>query len=198
MELDELKNSWGALDNRLKKNEALTETLIIKMTENKAKRSIGKLILWGAIGAIIALLIIPFITSSYYKVGGEFIFRDIIFISAIPICCIGFIWETYKVCRLMKIDFSKKISDNIYNINRYIIFLKREKIISIAIGPIYCILLPILAYAEMKVSVYLWMFLVCGLSFGGFLCFWMFKMYKKNTASILESLNEIKDIEEKD
>ena len=46
MELEEFKNSWKALDDRLTTNESLTESLIIKMAQQKVKGSIDKLLFW--------------------------------------------------------------------------------------------------------------------------------------------------------
>ena len=110
------------------------------------------------------------------------------------IAFIAFIWQTYKAYVLGQIDFSKKITNNIYNTNRFNILIKREKLSSIVIAfPIS--LLCILAYAEVKVGIYSWLFLLCIAILTIFYCLWSYKkIYDKNINSILDSLNEIKDL----
>ena len=96
----------------------------------------------------------------------------------------------------MKIDFSKKINDNIYYTNRYNIQYNRELIASIVfVGPTIAILI-ILVYAETKANIYFWVFLACVFLIGILVSYWSVKKYNRNMAAILKSMNEIKQLEE--
>ena len=99
----------------------------------------------------------------------------------------------------MKVDFSKTISDNIYYTNKYNIQIKREKFaVNVIFVPLF-VILAILSYAELKVNVQLWIFLICLLLLGSLITYWSYKrLYEKNINSILKSLNEIKQIEEEE
>ncbi|MDH6310704.1 hypothetical protein M2451_003529 [Dysgonomonas sp. PFB1-18] len=44
MELDELKNTWTSLDERLQKQEVLKETIIKEMLRSKSGKALGRLI----------------------------------------------------------------------------------------------------------------------------------------------------------
>lgn len=198
MELEQLKDSWTALDDRLKRNESLTESLIIKMTQKSAKKSINKLLLWEIYNIVITVLVIPIIVYAYYKLWNKFISLDILIICTSVSLVVCPIWYIYKICILKKIDFSKKISDNIYNTNLFNILITREKNVSMVAIPIMIILM-ILTYAEIKVGTDHWILLSCSLLFATAVTYWSYwRFYKRNIQSILESLNEIREIEERD
>ena len=197
MELEELKNAWVELDNRLKENRSMNKTIIMKMAQNKAEKSIGRLINWEIIGVVVLILVIAFIFYISQRFSSKIIVRDIALIYVVIFCCACTVWYIYKLSGLMKIDFSKKISDNIYYTNRYNIQIKREKFAMTAVfGPIFAILL-ILYYAVMKVNMQLWVFLICMLFLTTLITYWSYKrLYEKNINSILKSMDEIKQLEE--
>ena len=197
MELEELKNAWAELDNQLKENKSMNKTIVMKMAQCKADKIIGRLINWEIIGTVVLILSIPltFYISQWFV--GKLIVSYYFMLLLAGYCCIGTIWYIYKISGLMKIDFSKAISDNIYLTNRYNIQIKREKFaMNVIFGPIFAILL-ILSFAELKVNTQLWIFLVCLLLLCTLATYWIYKrLYEKNIGSILKSMNEIKALEE--
>ena len=197
MKLDDLKEAWTALDNRLKRTEQLKETIILEMIQTKANKLINKLLNWEVFGAIVLLLITPFSIIMLDLFGGRFPMWDILMLSVIIVCIALFIWQLYKIRGFMKVDLSKNIRDNIYYMNQYNIRTKREMMImSFILGPIMAIL-GILTYASMKASFSLWIFLICVLIFGTLASFWQYKqLYRKNIDSILKSLDEIRELKE--
>ena len=198
MELEELKSAWAELDNRLKENKSMNKTLIMEMAKNKADKLISRFINQNIISVILLLLIIPLMLLGYNFFGGKFIFFDIFSIYMVAICFICFFWYIYKISGLMKIDFSKKISDNIYYTNRYNIQVNRETQATIIfIGP-SLVILGILVYAETKSSIYLWVFFACTILAGIMGGYWGIKKHNKNINSILKSMNEIKALEEEE
>ena len=199
MELEELKIAWAELDSRLKENKSLNKTIIMEMAQNKADKLIGRLINWEIIGTIVLIVGIPLVFWIYPWYKGKYISASILMIFAAVFCCICIVWYIYKISGLMKIDFSKPISDNIYYTNRYNIQIKREKFaMNVVFGPIFAILL-ILSYAELKVNMQLWIFLICLLFLCSLITYWTYKrLYEKNISSILKSMNEIKQLEEEE
>ena len=199
MELEELKNAWTELDNQLKENKSMNKTIVMKMAQSKADKIIGRLINWEIISVVILILIIPLAYYASQWFVGKHMLSYFVMLFAIGYCCIGTVWYIYKISGLMKIDFSKAISDNICYTNRYNIQIKREKFATyVIIGPGAAILL-ILSYAELKVNTQLWIFLVCLLLLTTLITYWGYKrLYEKNINSILKSLNEIKQLEEEE
>ena len=197
MKLDDLKEAWTALDNRLKRTEQLKETIILEMIQTKANKLINKLLNWEVFGAIVLLLITPFSIIMLDLFGGRFPMWDILMLSVIIVCIALFIWQLYKIRGFMKVDLSKNIRDNIYYMNQYNIRTKREMMImSFILGPIMAIL-GILTYASMKASFSLWIFLLFAIILATLASFWQYKrLYGKNIDSILKSLDEIRELKE--
>ena len=59
MELDELKNAWALVDERLKENEMLNKRIVQEMLSTKSNRSLNKLINSELRGLIALLFMIP-------------------------------------------------------------------------------------------------------------------------------------------
>jgi|GEM_PF-553804 hypothetical protein len=195
MESDELKNAWKALDNRLNENKALNETLIKEMMHSKANKSISRLIVWDIIGITISLLVIPFVVHMYFKNNNHLIFWNITMIYVALICIVAIGWYCLKLYRLTKINFSQNISHNIYNTNKYNILVTKEKIAINIIWPTLAGLI-ILIYAQTKVHLSLWAFLICMLMLGTIFIWLSYKKVYDKIKSILKSMNEIKELEE--
>lgn len=97
----------------------------------------------------------------------------------------------------MKIDVTKDVGSNIYYMNRYNIQVKREKFaMKYFFGPLFGLFI-IVAYAEINVKMSLWVFLACLLILASVTSIWGYKkLYQKNIDSILDSLEELKELDE--
>jgi O-antigen/teichoic acid export membrane protein len=195
MELNELKEVWTALDNRLKRNEELKESIILEMMKSKAGKLVNRFITIEIFSAIFSLLAIPFCMFLNDRYGGSNWAQDTIVISGMPILFLNSFWCIYKIYGLMKFDLSKNVRHNVRYINRYNIQIKREKIASCIIAPVIGIV-AILGYASMKVTLSHWALLICALIAATLYCYWLFRKYEKNIASILVSLDEIRELKE--
>ena len=196
MELDELKKAWIALDAVSKENKSLKESIILEMTQTKIIKSVNWLLNWEMIGAVVVLLLIPFVIYAYSMFGGTFITWDILVITCFFVCVILSFWQIYKVYILMKIDSSKEVRNNIHYMNKYKILIVREKFaVTIIIGPTLAIL-AILTYYQMNANSYLWTFMACMIILATVVTYWSYHKYNKNIHTILKSLNEIKELEE--
>jgi DMSO reductase anchor subunit len=195
MELEELKNLWTSLDERLNKQEKLKESILKEIMQSKTNRTVSKLINYE-IRSICALLIaIPLCIFIIDRVRSVF-FGDVTMIFTAIFSFIHLIWEIFKLHGLTKVDFSQSLNDSIHYINKYNIHIKWEKIASFIYIPIFGILL-ILTYSESKVPVWRWTFMVCTLLLATLFTYWGFKrIYDKNITSIQKSLEELKELEE--
>lgn len=195
MELDDLKKTWIALDNVSKENKKLKETLIIKMIERNADSSTSKLLRWDVFNFIISILVLFFCTFIYHYYGGRFLIWNITIVFAAIVCAISSIWYVYKINQLMKVNFSKKVSENIYRINRYNILVKKEKIIScLIIFPVFVILTAFVLFYT-KTNTQSWIICVVLFFVAFIMTYWSYKrIYHKNIDDILRSLDEIKEL----
>ena len=194
MELDDLKEAWIALDNRLKKNEELKESIILEMIQTKVGKVIKKWLNSSIFGATALLLIIPLIVYSLERYGGSMWFNAICYCT-ILFCIISFIYVLFQIRLLLKIDFSESIGNNIININKYDISGKRFLVIAYIYYPISFILVAA-SYFELNATLSLWTFLIAMFSSAIILAIFSVKMYHKNFKFIMKSLNEIRELKE--
>lgn len=196
MESDDLKNAWTALDDRLKKNELLNKRMVQDMLCTKSNKSLNKIANTEVFNVIVLLLAIPLCIWLLNNRFEKFLFPKITFIFGIVVSILGIILSVYTLkCYFMKIDFSKKVNDNIYYMNKYNIFYKKGKKINyFIIIPIFA-LLGMLSYYELNVPFHLWIFLLVALTIGIAMTFWIYKKYDFNILSIKKNLEELKELE---
>ena len=198
MELDELKNTWTVLDEQLKKNEMLNKRIIREMLYKKSNKSLSWLMNGDFLGATVFLVIPIFIWMYNDHRFANIISVKVLSIVGIVTCILGSVWSFYKILKyLVKIDFTNIVKDNIHLVNKYAILIKYEKIISyfVVIPVIY--LLGILGYYELKVSLFLWIFLIIAFIFGVLITYWSYKkIYDSNILSIKKSLEELDELKE--
>ena len=200
MELDELKEAWTALDNRLKRNKELNESIILDMMKSKAWKTVNRFIVYEIIGVVVVLLIIPFCIWALYMFRGMYLYMayDILMYFVIMFCFVYTFWSTFKLNGLMKIDLSKDVGNNILYVNRYNIQLKKEKNFMNWFGiPVLCILMIFThTSTKTKLPLWVWTFMICALITGVLLNYWIYKKYEKSIDSILKSLDEIRELKE--
>ena len=199
MELDELKNAWTSVDERLNKQEMLNTRIIQEILRDKSNKSLNKMMNTEVGSLVILLLVIPLcIWALNYFDFVKFFFPKIIFISIIAVSIFGIISSCYTLkYYFMKIDFSKSVKDNMYYVNKFNNVYRKGKMINyFIITPVFS-LLGILSYYELKVPFYLWIFLFVLLINGIGTTYWIYKkVYDASIESIQKSLEELKELEE--
>jgi len=200
MELDELKNTWMVLDERLKKNEMLKEAIIKEMLETKTTKSLSKLMNFEIGGIALLLVGIPFVFFILHHQAHFLETHSILrftFIGAIIICIIACFPQLWKIYALMRIDLSKTINSNIRLIQHYSIYIHWEKIITFVFLAVVFILLAIIYVTGEKVESWRWIFVACGLLFAVIFCVWTNKkLYDAHIQTIKKSLDELKELKE--
>lgn len=198
MELDELKNTWAALDERLKQNESLNTRLVKDMLETKSNKSLSKILRIEIFGAVVLLTIAPFtlfLSDAKFNKTDNTIW-SIFLVSMSFYCLLNFTWQTFKIYNLMKVDLSAVVSDNIRIMSKYNIWIKREKLVMWISMPLIGVLCTYL-YAQLNANLFLWVFLTCAFIFATLVTYYQYKkVYDKNINSILKSLDELKELEE--
>ncbi|MDR3340634.1 MAG: hypothetical protein LBT25_11210 [Candidatus Symbiothrix sp.] len=196
MELDELKNLWTSLDERLSKQEKMKESIIKEMIYSKSNKSVSRLLNYDVFSVTLSVLAIPVLvwlcyTSPWNKLLSTKLFLGTMFV----LIAITLILEWIHIKYLMKIDFAKPVSHNSLYINKYNELIKKEKIASIFIIAI-CSFFGIYLYASLHANIIWWSFLICMLIVSIGLTYFTCKKIYKNIASIQQSLEELKELEE--
>jgi len=196
MELDDFKKTWAALDNRLKHNEKLNESIILEMKKSKAMKKVNRFIAYEMFQVVILILMVPICIYFIGQRGGKYLVWDIAMFFFAAICFIYPFWGVYKINGLMKFDFTKNVGNNILCMNRYNIQLKQEmKFLIYFLAPV-TVILAITYYAVAKAALPFWVLLICALTVASLICYWSYKIYDKGIKSILKSLDEIKELKE--
>ena len=198
MDLDELKNAWASVDERLKGSEMLNKRIVQEMLSDKSNKSLNKLVNYEMFNVIVLLLAIPLCIWLLNTRFINFLFPKILFVTTIIISVVGIILGGYTLKEyLLKIDFSKNIKDNMYYLNKFIIYYRKMKMTT------YCIIAPVvclfcaLSYYELKAPFHLWIFLFAALIVGVLLTYWIYKkIYDVNIQSIQKSLEELSELKE--
>jgi hypothetical protein len=198
MDLDELKNAWASVDERLKGSEMLNKRIVQEMLSDKSNKSLNKLVNYEMFNVIVLLLVIPFCVWILYTNLINFLFPKIIVVTGILFSVFEIILRSYILKKyLLKMDFFKSIKENIYYMNKFSIYYKKWKMIT------YCIIIPIvsllcvLCYYELKASFHLWIFLFAALIVAFLITYWTYKkIYEVNIQSIQKSLEELSELKE--
>lgn len=197
MELDELRNTWSILDKKLEENNSLNDRIIKEMLHSKSNKSLGKLIGYEMFGFVVALLTLPLILYLLFKShlrDSNIGFAFLVFMFVADLICIT--WQGVKIIYLMKIDFTEKVSQNIRLINTYNIGIRREKLVFLFFIPIL-VAFSIYFYIEYNVDIIGWSFMTCLFILAlSFTHYQYKKIYDKNIKSILQSLEELRELEE--
>jgi len=191
-----LKEAWTALDNRLKKNENLNESIILEMIKSKAGKLMNRFIASEVISVVVMLLVVPVFIFVLYRDGGKYLVTDILMYIAIAICSFYPFWGAFKLHGLLKFDLSQSVSNNVYYVNRYNVQIKREhKIFQNFMWPILVVLV-MFSYADRNATLPWWALCTSALVATTLLMFWTNKIYHKNIDSVLRSLDEIRELKE--
>jgi hypothetical protein len=196
MELDELKAAWTALDNRLKKNEGLRESIVLEMMQTKAGKIVNRFVAWEIVSVVVLLLTIPLIIYHFDKTSGRNWAQDTALLFTLAICFVYPFWGVFKIHGLMKFDLSKDVGNNIFCVNKYRIQMGYDKkILYCFVGPVL-VVLGVFTYATMKATLPLWTLLMSMFIVAGLVCYWSYKYYNKGIDTILRSLDEIRELKE--
>ena len=208
MELENLKNAWTSVDERLEKQEIVNEAMIIEALKKKSHKSLKRLKIWNLLGVIIGL---PLIIYVWYPTLSGLCFSDTITIISgilVVICAIiitvsiGLNIYAFKKY-LLKIDFAENITDNIRRVNKYeVLYRKSNVAFFYIIIPVFLLIVTTAFQSPNDTVIYI-IAMVAVIAFVVAVVvlpiyFIEINFYKKHIQAIKESLEELKELEEMD
>ena len=200
MDMNQIKENWLLLDNRLKKTEGLNDRIIKEILMQKSNKSLNRLFNFELFGIAICLIMIPFIFYALSLMPPH-IFHNIKYyvlgFTSLLLICISLGFQLYKINLLQHIDLFSSVVNNIKIMQRYNITIRKEKII-ILIGSyiVICVLTAIL-FTFKQVETWRWIVLIITtIGIIPLLAYWEYgKFYKSNIRSIKDSLDELKELD---
>ncbi|MDR1454733.1 MAG: hypothetical protein LBJ01_03685 [Tannerella sp.] len=199
--MEELKSVWASIDGRLGKQEAIKENIIREMIRDRSNRSLGKLMNYEILCVAIYLIAIPLVVSQYYfkpllRLTG--LAGNVFLWAMLAICVASLAWTLFKIVALMKVDFMKSVKANALLINRYRLWIQKEKLIGFAVEIPAVVFIVVWLLVSIQANALQWITLVCALLLGIFLSFYTYYrgVYDRHIATIRRSLEELKELEE--
>lgn len=196
MEMEELKNMWFLMDEKLKKQEILNNSIVKEIMKSKGSKSLNRLVFYEIFGFSVCLLLIPFIIYCIKTNSQLFITWYIVMYLCCIFCILYCLWGLLKMSSLFKVDFTKNIANNVYYISKYDIRMKYEKMVMWFVIPVL-FSLAILFYIQKNVAIELFILMIVVFLLAGFISIWSYKkMYPKLISSVKESFEKLKELEE--
>jgi len=205
MELENLKNAWTSVDERLEKQEIVNETMIIEALKKKSYKSLKRLKIWNLLGVIIGL---PLVIYIWYPILNGLSFSDrITIISGISIILCTFIlaisigMHIYALMKyLLKIDFSESVKENTLRVGKYeMLYRKANVAFFFIIIPVFLLIVTTVMQNHddnIVEMILLTAFIVAIIVLP--IYFIERRFYEKHIRTIKESLEELKELEEID
>ena len=202
MELQELKNRWTSVDEKLKKQEVLNTRMLEEVLKKKSGGALSRLINKGIVESVVLFLIIFLgIWSLNSNTISILPLTTIAVIAGIVACLTDIVLNCYALMKyLTKIDVSKNIKDNSLYVNKLNTFYRRWKKVDYFIFiPVASILVALFLYefsTVLNAGIRLWMFSTMILLMVIGYIIWIYKASEKNIQTIKESLAELNELEE--
>ena len=196
MELEKLKEIWASLDSRMQQQEGLKTAIIKEMLISKSDKALSRLINYGFFGVISGIVFLPVLLWGWTLSSAT---MNRIVVPIVFFCFLFYIVvAVIQLQKLYKVNFSNPIKENNRIVNEIVIFNKRFLFITNIVGLMLTILVIVVALISIS-NVEPWRMgaLIAALFIGAIGAVWEYKrMYQRNFKTILDSLEELKELEE--
>lgn len=192
MELEELKASWGVLNERLAQNEILNKRIIKEMITNRTQSAYERLFkfdLFGLVVSVVLCVLFPILDST-----GQLSVKPLSLALLEGTLIVGLCVQTYLFSILARFNMEKKRLCELSNLAlRYQLWMKR----SYTYGTILAMTIIVAFFfiqgayqlpdAVLRMSV--------ALLLASFIMYYQIRFYKKNISAIEKGLRELAEFE---
>lgn len=199
MELDDIKTAWASLDERLNKQGSIKESILRELICSKGNKSLNRLLNYEWLGLIFVVLAIPIIPFIMHIASDAFNTVSTVILLLFEVFVLfGLGAQIWKIRTLGKISYSEKVKDNVESLNKYNLFVKKEKILVVVVFVLLVIFFISRKYFDgFKIDITHAVQYFTLIAIGLVLCIWQYKrMYLKNIDSVRKSLDELKELED--
>jgi len=190
-----MKNAWHDLNERLDRQEMLSQTFIRESIAARSQRSVNKFLNMEIAGAAVCPLVIPFVVRQYgLPWAADYPGMRAAILFCMVLLALLFVWQLIKVMILARIDMSKDMKSNILRTRRYELYAMTEKRVMIFLMPV--MLAGVVALRAMwGTALWFWMLMVGMVAVGVLFIVWYYKkFFSANISAIKRGLEELKDL----
>lgn len=188
MELDELKQKWNALDERLSKSEVYNQRMLQEMLKNKNKTAYSQLQGRGIYGLIVTLLVAT-VVLPLCNINGVLNMTELYILESI--CLLGIAMEIPRLVILSRFDVTKNPQEQLRNLVNY----KRCYLYEVVIGgPLVCVGVLSTLFIKEATSSHGIIYVLCSLVAGGVCCWLGWKKHQSTAAEIKQNLDELNEL----
>lgn len=192
MELEELKISWGVLNERLQQNEILNQRLVREMIEKKAQSAQSKLLrldLFGLIVVFAIIVLLPLIKTYTVMLTSSFILLMSVMVIALAV-------QAYLLYLLLDINLNDKgLVENMKTILRYKLINKRNQTWGAVLGVLAVGGVLLLQGDQLYVNTVKLVSIGIIIPCAFFIGIIQYRFYRNNIASIEKGLRELEEFE---
>ena len=189
MELQDLKQKWNMLDERLSKSEVYNKRALEEIIKGKNKTTYEKLYKSGIFNFFYTLFIAAAIVPLLHVKG---IVHDTSFYILEAVCLLGVVMVICRLAVLSRFNVMKTPAEQLSNLVNY----KRCYVYETVIGiPLVILGICTTLYFEHTTSPLGIFFIILGLLAGASCCYFGWKKHKSTMAEIEHNLAELKNFE---
>lgn len=189
MELQDLKQKWNMLDERLSKSEVYNKRTLEEIIKGNNKTTYEKLQKQGMFNFFVTLFIVAAICPLLYSKG---IFHDISFYILEAVCLLGIVMVTCRLAVLSRLNVMKTPAEQLCNITNYKRCYFFESVIGVPVC-VFCICATL--YFEHTTSPLGLLFVSLGVLAGATCAYLGWKKHKNTMSEIEQNLAELKNFE---
>lgn len=196
MELEEMKEQWQEMSKEIKKQQLLTDKLIIDMTQEKYNSKIKSISIPETIGTFICFAMVTYIFINFYKLDTWYMRLSGIFTAlfcvVLPVLSLRSIFRMQRL-NMSTLNYKQALEKFAKNKKQFVLIQKVSFYLNFVL---VIVSLPVASklmsgkdlFLESKV--WLW-YIPFGFIFLYLFSKWVFKHYKKNTESAEELLKDL-------
>ena len=190
MELEDLKQKWNMLDERLSKSEVYNKRVLEEVIKGKNKTTYEKLQKQGMFNFFVTLSIASVILPLLYSMG---IFRDTSFYILEMVCLLGVVMVACRLTVLYRFNVMKTPTEQLCNLINYKRCYFFESVVGVPLG-----VLGIFAtdYFEHTISSFGLFFDLLGVIAGVSCAYFGYLKHKTTMLEISQNLTELKNFGE--
>ena len=198
MELNDIKNVWAQLDERLERQESLKSQIIKEMLQSKSSRSLSRLLNYEIFCLVPLVVFLPVLIYVDGRFGLSHLQHIMIYVF-VGMFVLSMASQLWKIWLLATTDLFGPIAGNIRNIQRFRIHINREKLLSLLVIPFIVIFVAEAVRVQQGgIEAWRWSAIVVALLFVAIMAVFVYKrFYKSNIDTILKSMEELKELDEK-
>ena len=187
MELQDLKQKWNMLDERLSKSEVYNKRALEEVIKGKNKTTYEKLQKQGMFNFFVTLSIASVILPLLYSMG---IFRDTSFYILEIVCLLGVVMVACRLTVLYRFNVMKTPTEQLCNLVNYKRCYFFESVVGVPLGVLgICATL----YFEHTTSPFGLFFVLFGVIAGASCAYFGYLKHKTTMLEISQNLTELKN-----